>query len=735
MKITSLFVVFLSMAAVVSAETEAGKDSSIGFRGMEIHTFKNGTHRLRLEDINNDGRKDIIFVNSAASRLEVLLRRDLPNQQQEELPELETVFDSKGVVLDQQIFLFQIADLWRDKPGKDILTLGRTLGVRRFEVSPDGTIGAAIDIFAKNIEQIRGIDVADLDGNGIDDIALFRDTGVEVLWNDGASGSFGRRTTLDVSGNRFFKGDVADVNADGNPDLIFFMKPPGVALVVRLNDGKGGFGLELPVDYRGSLNTLSIGGEDGNPASLAVALERGIGIRLYHYEASQTDALLSSEEVASASATVRGAGKTPPCYLVADVDEDGFDDLFVAAPELSRLFLYRGSVNGITLPAEVIDTYADICSISRLDSGDLLVVSRREKMAALHKADQLKSFPVAMDVEGEVCAGSALGDSVVLVTQASGSDEFDLLILDSEDIKNSEETRIKIPDLLNAPYQIDAIDLGKAGHALLMYVQYSEPQMFILRDGALSPFDSSRFRALSEKTLKPGQVRVSQSPKGPSITVCSGQTARTYEWDGERFAVVRQLNPADKQANLVATSPFKGLKGEPGMLVFDRSGRNLLWFKDGEAEPQSVHLKTDVGVVSSIISLRAKKRTNLILLGRDSMHLLAEGLDSLELAACSDYMSPSEDPHLAFIVKLDMGLPRLTLGLFDSANSTIEIAERKNGGMDNLLTFKIFESSSFVDERRGRHEFHGMAAGDIDGDGISDMAVLVQDRLLVYFGE
>ena len=126
---------------------------------------------------------------------------------------------------------------------------------------------------------------------------------------------------------------------------------------------------------------------------------------------------------------------------------------------------------------------------------------------------------------------------------------------------------------------------------------------------------------------------MSQSPKGPSITVCSGQTARTYEWDGERFAVVRQLNPADKQANLVATSPFKGLKGEPGMLVFDRSGRNLLWFKDGEAEPQSVHLKTDVGVVSSIISLRAKKRTNLILLGRDSMHLLAEGPARLNVLA------------------------------------------------------------------------------------------------------
>lgn len=721
----------LLLAGMACADAEA--PSSLGFSGMEIHAFKEGTRQLQLADVNGDGRQDVVFVNNLASRLEVLLRRDVERDREEVLPKLDDVFESKGLILDQQVIDYRIVDLRPGEEGMDLLAFGRTLGLQLFEIAGDGSIGDVRDLFLEGLEGVRGIDTGDLNGDGLGDIAVFREDGVVVLWNDVSARAFGRRSALDLVGARCFWGDVLDVNDDAKLDLLFFMKPPGTPLVVRLGDGKGGFGLELPLDYRTGTAFRSIGGEDGDAAQLAVVLERGIGVRLYHYAAARTAEMLSEDELMPARIAIRGAGKSAPCYVVADVDADGYEDLFVAAPELSRVMLFRGGEEGLQIPGEVMDTTADVVAMSRLASGDLLVVSRREKMAALHRADDLKAFPRVIEAGGDVLAGGSFGRTLLLVTRNDDAERYDLVVMASAE-RPAEARRIEIPDLLNDPTEMQTCDLGEQGIGVLLYVPYAEPKMLILKDDALTALDASRFRALSQ-SLTPGQVSVQQGKGGLEITVSSAQTARTYGWNGERFDVVRQLNPADKQANLVAGCAFTDTDNTPGMLLLDRAGRNLLWFAEGESDPLRLHLKTDVADVASIIALRSKQGRNLVMLGRDSLHLLADTMQTLELKACADYVSPSEDARLVMVRELDLGLPRLTMAFVDVANGTLEIAQRLNGGMANLLTFKVFESSAFVSDRRGGQEPHGIGAGDIDGDGVADLAMLVHDRLLIYFGE
>ncbi len=724
-------VMYLLIVSQLFAESEPL--STVGFRGMEIHTFKRGTSRLRLSDLNADGRKDIIFLNQMASRMEVLLRRGL-FKEEEDLPELKKVFDSQGVILDQQVLDFSVVDLLVGKPGLDILTYGRTLGIQRFEVATNGVIGAAINVFVKGVDSILGMKTGDFDSNGAMDIAVFRSSGVEILWNDDKTLSFARRTTLDIADNRFLRGDIADVNADGNVDLLFFMKPPGDSMIVRLGDGKGGFGLELPLDFRTGALANSIAGRDGSPSFLSVPFESGVGVRLYRYISAVTDSLFSKKEIRSARAPLRGIGKGAPCYMVSDVDHDGYDDLFVAAPELSRLYLYRGCADGLRLPAEVIDTCADVVSISPAANGDIMVVSRSEKVAALHTAGDLTAFPSVIDVEGDLLAGVAVGGSAMLLTRDPESGKYTLVMRDLTVEKGKPPVIIEVPDLLNDPESMQSFDMGDAGIGILLYVPYEKPVMYLLRDGALTSVTTSQFRALS-LSLTPGQISVENGRNGLHLTVCSGQIARTYGWNGDRFDVVRQLNPGDKQANIVAASSFRGPNSEPGTLLFDSGGRNLLWFKDGAVDPLNIHIRTETGVVTSIVPLRAKDKISLVLLSRDSLHILAEGIDTLALESCADYISPTEDARIYIGVELEMGLPRLTLGFVDMAHRTIEIGERVNGAIKNLLTFKVFDSSAFVGDGRSGHEPHGMVAGDIDGDGISDLTVLAQDRLLIYFGE
>jgi hypothetical protein len=48
----------------------------------------------------------------------------------------------------------------------------------------------------------------------------------------------------------------------------------------------------------------------------------------------------------------------------------------------------------------------------------------------------------------------------------------------------------------------------------------------------------------------------------------------------------------------------------------------------------------------------------------------------------------------------------------------------------------VFLASDFVNPKENRGtEPHDVESGDINGDGIGDLAVLSQDKLLIYLGE
>ena len=55
-----------------------------------------------------------------------------------------------------------------------------------------------------------------------------------------------------------------------------------------------------------------------------------------------------------------------------------------------------------------IDTLSEATRISRLANGDILVVSKKEKIAALHSAENIDRFPTILKTPGNVLAGCAI---------------------------------------------------------------------------------------------------------------------------------------------------------------------------------------------------------------------------------------------------------------------------------------------------------------------------------------
>ena len=87
-------------------------------------------------------------------------------------------------------------------------------------------------------EEVGGVVVADLDGDGLSDVLLGqRDGALSLFWNEG--GSFSRREVAGGGDGEFFGASAADANGDGRLDL--FVTGPGTASIL-LNQGGRSFG-------------------------------------------------------------------------------------------------------------------------------------------------------------------------------------------------------------------------------------------------------------------------------------------------------------------------------------------------------------------------------------------------------------------------------------------------------------------------------------------------------------
>ena len=74
--------------------------------------------------------------------------------------------------------------------------------------------------------------------------------------------------------------------------------------------------------------------------------------------------------------------------------------------------------------------------------------------------------------------------------------------------------------------------------------------------------------------------------------------------------------------------------------------------------------------------------------------------------------------------------------LIDPANRALELVSEKDNKLKKDVMFEVYEESGMFSRYRGEStEPHDVESGDLDGDGIGDIVVLVHDKLLIYLGD
>ena len=701
-----------------------------GFQPLEIFKFEHGTSRLIVNDINGDGLDDILFANNHVSRLEILVRK-ADTEKTDDLPELDDRFDNKGMIVDQALKALRVADL--DNDGRrDIITFGTAIGLQLRYQQDDGTFRDPERIFVKDPSSVTTIQVGDLNDNGRKDILVCRRDQADLHWNTEAR-PFQEKKTLTFSADKSFYGDIADINSDGIADLAFHFNSTRNPLKVRYGKGAGLYGTEQPIDLppRQYMDILQ---PEGSEPQIGMVLRNRLAFRTYSFAEKEQPPLLESQEVSPARIGLEGTGKkSEPAWIAADFNNDGYDDLLVAAPELSRLHLYSGSRGGLDPEPRRIDTLSEATRISRLAGGDILVVSKKEKIAALHSAEAIDRFPLILKTPGNVLAGCAIesGNDCWFICKTE-SKELQLARLEQEGTKVS----VYPLDLKNDPSDLLAFRLPDEKIGLIFFMPYDTPKMYLFANEKIEPLTSESFRALAQPLVF-SNIRLGASGDGSVLTVSQGAIARRFEWMGDRYEATRQFNPENPRGELIASCGYELLDGSSGTLFYDRSSGDLVRF-DAEGNGWGkIHIPDAAQTIFSLVQLRNKDRDTVILVDRTGLNEIISNGTRLAPVSKGEYVSPSEDPMIAYAKAVKLGTPpRPMVALIDPANRAIELVSLVDSELKKELLFEVYLTSDFVNRKKNRGtEPHDVESGDLNGDGIGDLVVLSQDKLLVYLGE
>ncbi|RCJ14734.1 hypothetical protein A6S26_08650 [Nostoc sp. ATCC 43529] len=276
-----------------------------------------------VEDINGDGKKDLVVANSDSENVSVLLNDG--NGGFGTATNYPAGTSSNFVA---------VADFDGDSK-LDFVVTNYDSGTVSLLVN-DGNGGFNAPITFTVGSQPNSIAVGDFNGDSKLDLVVANSGGTDVslLVND-ANGGFNAATSFTV-GTKPYSVAVGDINGDGKLDIVA-ANYDSANVSVLLNNGSGSF------------NTATNFTAGTNPAAVAVADINGdskLDLVVANYGSNNVSVLLNNGSGGFNAATNFTVGTGPSSVTVEDIDGDGKKDLVVANSDSDNVSVLLNDGNG-----------------------------------------------------------------------------------------------------------------------------------------------------------------------------------------------------------------------------------------------------------------------------------------------------------------------------------------------------------------------------------------------------
>jgi hypothetical protein len=750
--------------------------NGFGFAGPESYPIDSQISQLHVADLDGDGLNDIIVVNNARSRINLLYNQTGKTnlaakpklEGKRELNELppDARFRIESIPSEKRIASLVVADLNGDgRPDlayygdpRELIVLynqgSNTWSAPKRWPIDDGQLSA------------NGLCTGDLNGDGRTDLVLLGENCVYLLPQK-EDHTLGEPQKIPFSGS-VKSIQVVDIDGDGRSDLLLVNWEDRNPFRFRLQKQDGSLGPEIYFPAAPIRSYWADNLEENKKTQVITIAQNSGRAQISEFTSKPADPLSGSFREGQLQVwPLTKTDKARRGVLWADIDGDGLPDLLVAEPESGQISLYLQQKDGSLAAPKTFPTLAGISDLAVADwNGDgkpeIFMLSADERQVGVTRLDekQRMPFPTLIPLDGKPLA-LAVGKLqpgakpvlALIVEQEGKGDREGRRVLVTRTADGKTKTQQLSKDFKANPTTLVFHDADQDGLMDLVILMPYE-KVKVLRQVLGKDFEEldvdppGGARELSQPWL--GRADIDGDGK-PELLLTQKNFLRAVVLQREpplpnstnlgawTFTVKEQINGAGSNSRLAGAAAVpNGTNAIPSLFLLDVERKVLtLCERDSAGVWQVVrNVPLPVSDFTSLqpVALGAGKTNAVAFLGLNAVACLPLDGPVWELTELDGYETPIKDGHLNDVVTGDLDNDgRKDLVFLETARNYLDLvifdAHHK---LVPANRWQVFEERTFRGRRSDFPEPREAAVADVTGDGKNDLIILVHDRILVY---
>jgi hypothetical protein len=747
-----------------------------GFTGPEIFPIDSQISQLHVADLDGDGLNDLIVVNNARSRINLLYnqtgktnlaakpkptgKRDL-----NELPP-DARFRIESIASEKRIAALVVADLNGDgRPDLAYYGDPRELIV----LYNQGTNGwSAPKRWPIDDGQLtaNALCTGDLNGDGRTDLVLLGENCVYFLPQK-EDHTLGEPQKIPYSGS-VKSIQVVDIDGDGRSDLLLVNWEDRTPFRFRLQKPDGSLGPEIYFSTAPIRSYWADSLEENKKTQVITIAQNSGRAQISEFTPKPAEAL--SGAFRQGQFQVWPLSKTDRArrgVLWADINGDGLPDLLVAEPESGQISLYLQQPDGSLAAPKTFPTLAGITDLAVADwngdgKPDIFMLSADEQQVGVTRLDEKQRlpFPTLIPLDGKPLAlatgqlqAGAKPVLAVIVEQEGKGDQETRRVLVTRTADGKTKTQRLSKDFKANPTTLAFHDVDQDGLMDLVILMPYE-KVKILRQVPGKDFEEldvdppGGARELVQPWL--GAADIDGDGK-PELLLTQKNFLRAVILQREAlppnstrpgawtFTVKEQINGAGSNSRLAGAAAVpNGTNAIPSLFLLDVERKVLTLCERDSAGVWQVVRNVPLPVSDFTrlqpLALGAGKTNTVAFLGLNAVACLPLDGPVWDLTELDGYETPIKDGYLHDVVTGDLDNDgRKDLVFLETAKNYLDLvifdARHK---LVPATRWPVFEERTFRGRRSDFPEPREAAVADVTGDGKNDLIILVHDRILVY---